>query len=227
MTTYIGSPTNAVKAIGEDIRSRVLQTEGMASAKNSPTEENLILVDRLEKLREREKWSEREVSKRAGLSPTHYGLLVKKGGTDRLSTIKALAEAFNVDLEYLAGLQTEQRRGARAKTRGPLDVPAEEFFAKLQHHRSFVAFIHKHTAKWLLSDIVAAFYLPHETDESGTPVEGWPSLLDRAKAVNAESVAADRRLASDPPPPPSDQVQRAGRAVQGRRRVPASQRRAG
>lgn len=59
------------------------------------------LFDRIDRVRQKRGWSMRELSRRAGLAPSHVGHI--KNGTDpKLTTILRIASALGVTVQWLA-----------------------------------------------------------------------------------------------------------------------------
>ena len=71
------------------------------------------LGERVKELRERMGWNQKEAAEKAGLHPTHIGLIEKNARTGtRPETLGKLASAFGVSVAYLIGEEAPSDDGA-------------------------------------------------------------------------------------------------------------------
>ena len=91
----------------------------------------MTVSERLREVLEGQGWSQQTLSKRSGVHHQQiYKLLHGETPDPRVSTIKRLAKALGVSLDYLTGMDEEEEGELQVKRKSPRRKPAAKTNAK-------------------------------------------------------------------------------------------------
>ncbi len=142
----------------------------MATQRDLPSEQVEVLRSVVARLCEK-RGGQRRLADETGWDPANISMFLSgRQGVSYGLALKVCAVA-NVDAFEVLDLPRPPRFKA-------LDVPMDEFLARLGVARGLSETVFKYPRRWKLSTVAQALYTPHPTDEQGIPIGGWAALLD-------------------------------------------------